>query len=148
MLPQPSNNATNVSQVSPTSSPQWNASEHSFDPIDLATNLRPIRSTTANPSETAPQTCQGLSQRQTQWRQQQQTSQLQPPRSPMPNSQSSYQSLYIVSHRHRFCNLGLEVLVAGLVALCCNEVLLTDILVVVIGHAQARSRYRSYSSVQ
>ncbi|CAA2985456.1 Hypothetical predicted protein [Olea europaea subsp. europaea] len=34
MLPQPCNYATNVSQVSPTSSPHWNASEHSFDPLD------------------------------------------------------------------------------------------------------------------
>ncbi|CAI9774425.1 unnamed protein product [Fraxinus pennsylvanica] len=87
-LPQPCNNATNVAQVFHASAPRWNASEHSFNPSNLATNLGFVGSTSANSSEPAPQTCQGPGQRQSpanllSAQQPQQTSQLQPPSSPV-----------------------------------------------------------------
>ncbi|KAL2540751.1 Chromatin modification-related protein EAF1 A [Abeliophyllum distichum] len=84
-LPQPCNNATNVAQVSPAIAPQWNASEHSFDPSNLATNLGPVGSTSANSSEPAPQRQSPSNLLGVQW--QQQPSQLQPPPSPIPKPQ-------------------------------------------------------------
>ncbi|CAA3025882.1 chromatin modification-related EAF1 B-like isoform X1 [Olea europaea subsp. europaea] len=92
-LPQSCNIATNV-EVFHASAPRWNASEHSFDPSNLATNLGSVGSTAANASEPASLTCQGSGQRQSpanllSAQQQQHTSQLQPPSLPVvPKPQS------------------------------------------------------------